>query len=88
MKKSIIIILFFALSSCVRVQIPVSMQQQINRIEQKVDTNTVSIQKNYKSFIKILQNATNPNNNYKPLSNDELLKLLNSPNIDGKGTKN
>ena len=85
---TIILFTFFAMTSCVSVQIPKSMQEQINRIEIKVDSNTVNIEKNYQSFLKILQNATNPNNTYKPLSDDDLIKLLNSPIINRKGTKN
>lgn len=40
MKKSIIILTFFAVTSCVRVQIPASLQEQMNRIEQGLYTNT------------------------------------------------
>lgn len=87
-KLTIILFIFFAMTSCISVQIPKSLQEQMSRIEQKVDTNTVNVQKNYQSFLKILQNATNPNNTYKPITDDELIKLLNGPIINGKGTKN
>lgn len=87
-KLTIILFTFFAMTSCISVQIPKSMHEQMNRIEQKVDTNTVNIQKNYQTFIKILQNATNPNHTYKPLSDDDLIKLLNGTTINGTGTKN
>lgn len=93
MKKLLIPLLFFAVTSCISVQIPKSLQEQMSRIEQKVDTNTkvisqtstqiTEINENYQTILKGIVSIPSDTINYDILTNEQL-KLLRAKRGLGK----
>ena len=85
MKKPLIITLFFSVTSCVSVQIPKSMQEQMNRIEQGLITNTKVISQSqtqiskldesYKIILKGIVKPSNVSTNYDNLTTEQLDSL-------------